>query len=260
MKRVSGLLLVIFTMLLALTSVKLVPFVSANTRVSGVAPGQFLHYSVNMTGSGNDTELMPHVLRSQGWGNVTVLSVSGVNVTFQQVFYDATTNRSYVIVQNVENGQVYGSMSSAFPIVFIAADLSAGDPVYIGSGGAPPINETVPADYLGQQLETNHLMMVANQTNVYQYGYLTNLTMAGQVCWERKTGIMLDYHFEGDLNRSDGVGGVLMTHVLTRVLILSAMPPPPVIPEFPSLLILPMFMSAASCAAIACRKKRWELS
>jgi hypothetical protein len=255
MKKVSGLLFVFFTMSLVLTSVKLISPVSANTRLPGVHSGQFLNYSINMTASGNDTELMVHVQQLQGWGNVTVFSVSGVNVAFQQVFYNATANQSCAILQNVENGQFNSSMS-LFSTFFIAANLSAGDPIFIGSGGVPSINETVTANYLSQQLETNHLMISSNQTNTYQYGYLTNLTMTGQVYWERKTGIMLDYHFEVDLNRPDGTGGVLITHIQMRVLILSAVPPPPVVPEFPSLLILPLLMSATILAVIFYRSKR----
>ena len=253
MKKVGGLLFVFFFVLLALTSMKLVPSVCANTRVPGVAPGQFLHYLTNVAANGNDAELISHVQQSQGWGNVTVLSVSGVNVTFQQVFYNATTNQSYATIQNVENGQANGSMSM-FPIFFFAADLSAGDPIFIGSG-APPINETINANYLGQQLETNHLMISINKTNTYQYGYLTNYTVTAQGYWERKTGIMLDYNLEMDYSRPDGVGGVLIAHVQTRVLILSAAPLPPVIPEFPSFLILPLFMMATLLAAIVYRKK-----
>ena len=232
---------------------QLVLLVHADARLPGVAPGQYLHYSANMTASGNDTELMANIQQSQGWENVTVLDVSGVNVTFQMVFYNATNNEESTEIFNVETGLVNGSGGGL--MLFIAANLSAGNPVYIGGSGAPLINETVTATYLGQQLETNHVNVSSNQTNVNQYGYVTNFTMTGQLYWERKTGIMLDYHVEGDIYRPDGVGGVLITHVYLRMLILSAVPPPPAIPEFASFLILPIFIATTAFAIIAHKKK-----
>jgi hypothetical protein len=255
MRTVSRFLFVPLTILLVLVNAELLMLCSANIRLPGVAQGQFLHYSIDMTATGNDTELLTHTPQSQSaWGNVTVLSVLDVNVTFQQAFYNATTRQSYIIRQNIEDGELNYSVS-LFPISFLAANLSAGDPTYTGTG-KPYLNETVSAYYLGQQLETNHLMTGHNETNTYSYGYLVNSTLTAKVYWERRTGIMLYYHIEQDLSRPDGAGGVLTTHWLFRELILSAVPPPPVIPEFPSLLLLTLFMLTTLPAVIAFRKRR----
>jgi len=187
-------------------------------RAPGVAPGQFLHYSASMTITGNDTELIPHIL-PQGWANVTVLSVSGVNVTYQTVFYNATTKTSRTDTLNIESGLINGS-STVFPGPFLAANLSAGDPIYT----ALPyyLNETVTADYLGLHLETDHLILSENQTNSNAYGYIFNTTQTQHCYWERKTGIWLDWFVEGNTSRPDGAGGVLVTYIQYRVLILSA--------------------------------------
>lgn len=259
MKRFGRFIFVFLTILLVLANVNLLRPCSAATRLPGVAPGQFLHYSINLTISGNDTELMAHAPRSQsGWGNITVLSVLNTNVTLQTVSYNATTSQSAAIIQNVETGQA-NSSTSPLLIAFIAANLSAGDPTYVNPMGAPPsINETVIADYLGMPLETNHLMIGHSETNTYLYGYLVNTTLTAQVYWERRTGIMLDYHIEQDLIRPDGVGGVLTAHLLFRELILSVIPPLPDVPEFPSLLILPLFLTV-TLLAVTIRKRKQRL-
>ena len=126
--------------------------VVADARLPGVAPGQFLHYSINVTGSSNDTELVANMQQWQGWGNATVLSVSGVNLTLQKVFYNATTNQTVTATLNLESGDDTAQLST-FPIYFIAANLATGDPIYVGSGGTPPsFNETVPSNYLASNL------------------------------------------------------------------------------------------------------------
>jgi hypothetical protein len=218
-----------------------------------VAAGQFLHYSYDMTASGNDIEMITNIPQGLLWLNHTVLSVSGVNVTFQQIYYNSTASRLFTWIQDIENGQVNGSANVPF---FVAANLSAGDPFYIGAGIS--INETVAAVYLGQQLETNHMIVRTNVTNMGFYGYMVNCTLAGHLYWERKTGIMLDYDIEQDSSRPDGAVGVLTAHWHIRILILSAVPPPPVIPEFPSLLALPMFMSTTLLAMVFYRRKHKE--
>jgi hypothetical protein len=154
MKRIGRFIFVFLTILLGLANINLLRPCSAATRLSGVAPGQFLHYSINLTISGNDTELMAHAPRSRsGWGNITVLDVLKTNVTLQTVSYNATTSQSAAIIQNVETGQA-NSSTSPLLIAFIAANLSAGDPTYVNPiGGPPSINETVIADYLGMPLK-----------------------------------------------------------------------------------------------------------
>jgi len=243
--------------LVALTNTKLLMPCSATTRLPGVAPGQFLHYSFNQTVSGNDTELISHIQQVQGWGKVTVLSVSGANITYQFDFYNGTTTQSNTAIFDVENGKANGSYSP-FPYFFIAANLSAGDPIYVGMGDPFYINETMlTVGYLDLQLETDHAKRSFNQTNTEDYvsGYIVSITVTMQGYWERRTGIMLDYHVEINSSRSDGADGVLATHLVRRILILSALPSPPVIPEFPSFLILPLFMIVTLLAVMIYKKR-----
>jgi len=248
-------------MLLALASVKLVPPVCADTRVPGVAPGQFLHYSLTHTASGNDTELIDAIIQMwqlQTWTNVTVLAVSGVNVTLQCAAYNLTTVLgNATLCLDVENGHdqiVYGNFHLPFPVLLVA-NLSAGDPIYTAeyAGYFLILNDTIYANYLGYQLETNHLVYSPTPNSAYGYGYPgLNSTGTVQAYWERKTGIMLEILSNIEYRR-EGPGGVLMTHHVARILISSAVPP---IPEFPSFLILPLFIIATLPAVIVFRRKR----
>ena len=254
MKRIYSFIFVFLVVLLVLVNAKSLKTCSAAvTYLPGVASGQFLHYSMNMTTTGNDTELTSHMQQLQGLGNVTVLNVSGVNVTFHTLFYNATTNQTNTFILDIENCLQNGSSTPVFPSFFLAANLSEGDPIYVGA--AYYLNQTVVADYLGEQLETNHMVLTHNQTNANVYGYVANTTQTMQCYWERRTGILLDFRQEGEANRSDGMGGVLVTHFQWRILGLVAIPSPPVIPEFPSILILPIFM-IATLLAVTIYKKR----
>lgn len=259
MKKVSMFALVLLAVLLVEVNVQLLKPCSAVARLPGVAPAQFLHYSINMTVTGNDTELMTNAPQSQfAWGNATVLSVQNVSVTFQLVFYNETTNQPATIMQDIETGQANFSMVE-FYFAFYAANLSAGDPITAGYGNPPSINETVIAEYLGQQLETNQLVISYGQTQGSVYGYLVNYTSTVQSYWERKTGIILDYHVDQDCSRSDGAGGFLITQFEKRVLLLFAVPSPPVIPEFPPSVVLTLFVAMTLLAiAVYARRLRRE--
>jgi len=254
-KKASMFMLVFLAVLLVEVNAQLLRSCSAVDRLPGVAPGQFLHYLINMTVTGNDTELMTNAPQSQlAWGNVTVLSVLDVSVTFQLAFYNETINQSATVLQNIETGQANYSMVE-FLFAFYAANLSAGDPITAGYGNPPSVNETVIADYLGQQFETNHLNISYSQTEGYVYDCLVNYTYSVQSYWERKTGIILDYLIVQDCSRSDGAGGVLITRFEKRILLLSAAPSPPVISEFPPSIVLALFM-ATTLLAITGYKKR----
>jgi hypothetical protein len=233
---------------------------SATTRLPGVASGQFLHYSLNQTVSGNDTELISHIQQVQGWINLTVLSISGVNITCQYDLFNGTTTQSNTEIFNVETGYQANGSYTAYRYL-IAANLSAGDPIYVGWGDPFYINETMLAvDYLDLQLETDHAKRSFNETNWADYvsGYIVNITVTMQGYWERRTGMMLDYHIEYNSSRSDDADGVLATHLVRRWLILSALPSPPVIPEFPSFLFLPLFIIATLLSVIIYKRKRVE--
>jgi hypothetical protein len=230
--------------------------VFGDSRVPGVVPGQFLHFSNNLIVTGNDTGLMSYIIPDQSWLNITVLSTSGINVTSQQVFYNETTVRANsTIFLNIETAEVHTINGTGTYYVFAtAANLSTGDLIYLS--GSMTINETIISnEYLGRQLEINHCLSTINLTNTNQYGYTVNLTGTNQFYYDKGNGICLDLHSNFSYSRSDGVGGILVTHREGRMLILEAIPPIPPIPEFPLLLILPLLMLATLLAVIVYKRK-----
>jgi hypothetical protein len=219
-------------------------------RLPGVAAGQFVHYEVYAVwNGGNDTELESWVGNQPGSGiNVTVLSVVNTTVTYETVQYNSTgIVYNYTRDVDVETG-FYSD-----DYFLIAANLTAGDVVYTKDNNTR-INETALASYLGQQLETNHLSSIANHSSISFIGlpYYFSATISEDHYWHRQSGMLLEMKYEFHTSRVSG-SDVLVGHfVLGAVAALSS---PPVIPEFPSFLILPLFIVATLPPVIVYRRK-----
>ena len=110
------------------------------------------------------------------------------------------------------------------------------------------------ASYLGQQLETNNLSSFVNHSDISFIGlaYHFSATISEDHYWHRQSGMLLEMKYEFHTNRFSG-SDVLVGHfVLGAVAALSS---PPVIPEFPSFLILPLFIVATLPPVIVYRRK-----
>jgi len=227
----------------------------ANTRLPGLAPGQFMHYEVySVWNDGNDTELESWVDNQAMSGiNVTVLSVVNSTVTYQEVTYNSTG-----IVYDSTRDVDVETGSYSYEYLFIAANLTAGDIIYTRDNNTW-INETKVASYLGQQLETNHLSSLANHSEISFMGlpYYFSASVSQNYYWHRQSGMLLEMKYEFNTTRVSGMD-VLVGHLVLNAV--AALSIPPVIPEFPSFLIPPLFMSATLLAAIAYRKKKEKLS
>jgi len=223
---------------------------AANTRLPGVAPGQFMHYEVySVWNDGNDTELESWARNQPMSGiNVTVLSVVNSTVTYQEVTYNSTgTVYNYTRDVDVETG------SYSYEYLFIAANLTAGDIIYTRDNNTW-VNETTIASYLGQQLETNHLSSFVNQSHSSFMGlpYEFSASVSQDFYWHRQSGMLLEMKYEFNTTRVSGMDVLVGHFVLSAVAALSI---PPVIPEFPSFLVLPLFMTATLSAVIIYRRK-----
>jgi hypothetical protein len=239
------------TLFLTIMSAPCIMSAFATSRSPGVTPGQFLHYSDNMTRSGNDTLLISNLTRIDKWVNETIISVSGANVTTKTIEYNATWSVSGEEIINVEEGTVNGTTSG--PALFlIAANLNASDALYVNSPYY--VNDTVEVNYLNQQFEAVHLTFGNTATNVHQFGYVYNSTSTSNYYWDRNTGILLDASDEDNISRSNGTGSILTYSGKHGAQILSATPPLSV-PELPTLLILPLFIVGSLSATLTCRNK-----
>jgi hypothetical protein len=249
-KRVCGSLFLLFIMLLVLTSVKSVPTVHADARLPGIPPGQFVHYEVySVWNEGNDTDLENWARNQPMSGiNATVLSVVNSTINYEVASYNSTGtiyNSTYHV--DVETG------GYSYEYFFIAANLTAGDVIYTRDNNTR-INETAVAGYLGQQLETNHLSVLTNHSSTSFIGlpYYFSATASEDYYWHRQSGMLLELKAEFHTSRVSGIDVFVGHFVLSAVAALSI---PPVIPEFPSFLILPLFMIATLLAVIVYRRE-----
>jgi hypothetical protein len=209
-----------------------------------------MHYEVSpVSNEGNDTELESWVLNQQMGGiNVTVLSVVNTTVTYQEVLYNSTgIVNNYTRDVDVETG------SYSHEYFFIAANLTAGDIIYTTDNNTR-INDTGPASYLGQELETNHFSSVGNHSDISFMGlaYHFSATTSENIYWHRQSGMVLEMKIEFHTNRISGMDVLVGHFVLDAVAALSI---PRVIPELPTFLILQLFMMAALLPIMAFRKK-----
>jgi len=226
---------------------------AANTRLPGVAPGQFMHYEVySVWNEGNDTDLESWARNQPMSGiNVTVLSVVNTTVTYQEVTYNSTG-----IVHDSTQDVDVETGSYSYEYLFIAANLTASDIIYTRDNNTW-INETALASYLGQQLETNHLSSFVNHSDISFIGlaYYLCASVSQDFYWHRQSGMLLEVKYEFRTSRVSGEDVLVGHFVLNAVAALSI---PPVIPEFPSFLILPLFMTTTLLAILFDKRKRFR--
>jgi hypothetical protein len=180
--------------------------------------------------------------------NVTVLSVVNSTVTYQEVTYNSTG-----IVHDSTQDVDVETGSYSYEYLFIAANLTAGDIIYTRDNNTW-INETALASYLGQQLETNNLSSFVNHTDISFIGlpYYFSASVSQNYYWHRQSGMLLEMKFEFSTNRASG-NDVLVGHLVLNAV--AALSIPPVIPEFPSFLVLPSFMTVTLLAVLVFRRK-----
>lgn len=205
-------------------------------RVVGVSPGDWTEYAI--TYSGNAT-LPPLEIRGL-WMKVIVVEVSETNITFEATirFADSAEYNQTVIL-DVETGWDNASMGP--PWYFIGADLNQGDPIFT-SGNVVTINKTIFKQYLGGELEVNVY-------NISTYIPETSVLLYSEVYyWNKATGALVEivtYNLES----------VVAKTWLQMEVKMSA-----VIPEFPSLILLPLFVTVATLVVLVSKRNKVKSS
>ena len=228
-------------LLLAVIGSQLIATVAA-LRTVGVSEGDWTEY--DFIYSGNET--MPPPSEIMEWAKITVLEISGTNITFEEITrYVDHHNETKTYVVDVDTGQGNGTG------IFIAKNLNQSDLIYtspppsglfgISFQGAT-INETISREYLGETVEVNHLNLTMSKTVP---GWTqTNFT---NLYWYRATGLPAEFSLY--MLAQPDVGDAMWLKMEAVII--------DIIPEFPLALIVPLFM-IATLTAVWLGKTIWS--
>ncbi len=212
-------------------------------RTVGVKVGDSFLYNVSYSWESNDpspqlvwpTEYASLILEVDNITNA-IVNVEGKSIEWDS-FLHFKTGTSQTIEGNHLNVETGELSSGAFmwPYACISTNLSTGDLIYTGS--VYRINETVPRTYPDGERQTNHLNL-----------YLQEMNGTMDVYWDEATGVLVEFSW---LQFKES-GGYTTEESLFYQLVETNLW---VIPEFPSFLILPLFMIATLLAVILYRRK-----
>lgn len=241
-------LMFFFTSLVVAASVTASP-----TRTVGVNPGDWIKFGdITVTWSSNDPNASKvwygmdlEMYNQTEWVTVEITQVSGTNVTIQSVqhFKNGTEETSGGWI-DVDTGDGVNATS-----MLISANLNENDAMYTsGDYSTWFINETITRTYPDGVRETNHI----NMTYAYNYTIPPDIEVdyfySMNFYWDRATGILVEDTFE----IRNQTGAYLTTWSMDFTITESNVW---VIPEFPSFLILSLFMIATLLTVIVYRRK-----
>jgi len=230
--------LVLFLSAIARTSL-------AQTRTVGVVPGQWFKYGdVSFSWSSNDTgAAFPDSMREINdtlWMQMDVVSVVQTNVTLGMIAHYRNGS------EEVGSGWVdvdTGAGDNA-TMMLISSNLGIGHSIYTsGLYSTWRINETVPRMFAFGLRDTNHLNMSSG------YSYMgSSINYSSNVYWDKATGVLLEESvaFANQTGVYHSEWSILMRITEANIW---------VIPEFPSVLMFPLFM-ATTLLTVAFFKRR----
>jgi len=158
-------------------------------RLPGVKAGDWAKYaaSINYTTNDPNPPLTLSQIEDLEYYKTNILSVIGTNVTYETVMHFRNgTEMTMPDSIDVSSGEMdYGASFLFGPV--IAANLTAGDKVYLNQF-APPLNTTEMGTYAGSQREVNCLYISQNWTYPYsgQQQYFEY-----DLCWDRASGVFV---------------------------------------------------------------------
>lgn len=224
-------------------------------RTVGVSEGDWFKYEdITVTWSSNDPNASKvwygidvEVMNQTEWTKIEIQQIVGTNVTIQSTEHykneTEITSGGYI---DVDTGA--GVNASLW---VVSAGLSEGDSLYTSEDYSDlMINETMTRTYPGSTRETNHInitygpIMVPIPPDLWIY----HLRMRN-LYWDKATGIMVEYAFEMINQTGEYLTEWSVSFKITESNVW-------VVPEFPSALILPLFMTI-TLLMIVLKKKRF---
>jgi len=234
--------IILLAFILLLFSTAMVVTVVAQQRIVGVSVDDWFKFgdiTVNWSSNNPNATLPPgfEELNETEWVLLSVENVSGTTITFQSTrHFKNGTERIESGYLDIDTGDTENMGGAA-----ISANLEANDTLYTGS--TVKINETVVRTYLGGVRETNHLNVTLEESLTQYYYYRTE-----NFYWDKPTGIVVEQYVE-EIEQTEEY---LTTYSASVRITESSVW---IIPEFPSFLLLPLFMIVTLLAVIIYRRK-----
>ena len=225
--------------LLMLLVLPIVGSVFAQTQaLPGVSVGDTFTYDSTISwNSTNPADVIPSYLIAQ---NQTVLQftvqlVTGSTAILQDIWtYKNGTQQNSTDTVEVNSGITGG-------ILLYAANLTAGSLLFPGATDLPyVINSTVFRDYSGSFRETNHIEVNNTGIEGETYSYMS-------LYFDKQTGVLVEYYLTSVYTAAPNQ--TITQHLLIKDNSVWT------IPEFPSMLILPLIMVASAIVVILYKKK-----
>lgn len=238
MLRISKRVLIVMLLLVFLSS-SIVESTRALFLTPGVGPADTFEYDVSAYWSSSDeyasipTGLVEY--NQTETVEVRISSVSGSNIsTFTAFYYKNDTQWGDYGLVDVDTGIGYGPF-----VAIIAGNLNAGEVIHPLVVDNIVVNETVLKAYESGTRETNRILI--EYTNA-----TTGITSRFDRLFDKETGILVESH-----ETTTSTNPQTMTSVSWDIKSSNVW----VIPEFPSALILPLFMITTIIVIIAYKKK-----
>jgi len=205
--------------------------------VVGVKQGDVFEYSMRSfwTCTFMDTPPADLVeLNQTEWIRVTVTEVSGSQIKIQlTTHYRNGTEVNSDEICDIETGEQSGGPP------LIGANLGESDLIYPSAAEPWFVHYTIIRDYVNSQRETNYLKLedIGNSPEVGEFSRIY------EYYFDKSTGALVEYSFEFSYT---GLTSIVRSKLITSNVW--------VVPEFPSLIILPVFMMI-TLFAVAIKKR-----
>jgi hypothetical protein len=229
------------TFLLVLLCLTMVGNAWAQVRAPGVAQGNVFTYDVTSFWSSSDPNAaIPANLLDMNktdYYQVTIAAVSGAVVTTQSLWHFTNgTETSATGTINVDTGVSNGGFWA-----IVAGNLGVNDILHPSGQDGITVNETVNRNYAGVARETNHLILT------YQGNDDSNFIEHVDYYFDKETGMLVqlsDAKVYSNPAETTTISWKIKDSNVWAV------------PEFPSVLILPLLMTATLLVVIVCKRKR----
>jgi hypothetical protein len=210
----------------------------------GVAKGDFFRYSYSCYFISNDPNAVPPAdftwINQTDYFMINVTRVSGDSVSFSTMLLGLNGSSNLgVCSMNVGTGGAmisgYGGPSNANNLYFMARNIGMMGRMFPSSSVSPTINDTFMMTYVEGSRLTNHFSTTTNRS-----GTMTNLDFY----YDQATGMMVQWRQE-----TIQTNGNLQTNSTQMMKVTASSVW--VVPEFPTSMIVPIFIVAASVSLVA---------